>query len=84
MWLAPGSREETIPTTETEGESGPYVARGCRGVRGTRGPWPAVGNTAGMVESNGQSSVGDGGRLAGVVCGVVMVDRLHVSQCTQQ
>ena len=48
---------------------GPYVARGCRGVRGTRGPWPAVGNTAGMVESNGQSSVGDGGRLAGVVCG---------------
>ena len=56
---------------------GPYVARGCRGIRETGAPGqlePAIGNTAGMVESNGQSSIGDAGRLAGVVCGVVMVD----------
>ena len=49
------------------------------GEYGEQGPLascmkPAIGNTAGMVESIGQSSIGDAGRLAGVVCGVVMAD----------
>ena len=29
---------------------------------------PAIGNTAGMVESNVQSAIGDTGRVAGAVC----------------
>ena len=39
--LAPGSREETLPTTETEGESGAVCGSWVSGSTGNRGPWPA-------------------------------------------
>ena len=46
--LAPGSQRPKPKVSW-----GPYVARGCRGVRGTGAPGqlePAIGNTAGMVD----------------------------------
>ena len=57
------------------------MARRCQVAWGTGAPGlaclqqraivqlePAIGNTAGMVESNVQSAIGDTGRVAGAVC----------------
>ena len=40
--LSPGSQEETLPTTDTEGEPGAVCGSWVPGSMGDRGPWISV------------------------------------------